>query len=641
MSPAISRKAPYKDFLQPALHRRFSSAATVLLGLVYVQAIFLGELTSFLWSWFPIGPVGVRTALLFACALSVIVLRISQYHFGSRATASPIHSLPQLFTIQALEAWLFYGFSSALFGLVYLWSRPSDSKLNWVIAMSGDRVKLNERPVFVVYYLFVSAIAQTFVHMTFDKDQLRIDISEQRRKAPADSSHPLKVVLSRLPAIFVYATVQSLVVWVISVISYTLLFRRTVWGWSLAFSRPFYNLPKSNMLPPRDYWLGRIALQCLYAGVTLSTMWMVANYAFSKFMVKAPLKNGKPLTNDSKDPNGSLLNGLKSKKASIRCFAVWELALIARDFEDRRKAVFEDIDRKDGPMWSHIYVICLDIVKAMEARVDDYGKPAPAPAVEPEPVIEPRARSTASTAPLKEEPIFRGRPATKSMRGEVEKALTQAGRAPGQSPIAQLSPLAKKTLQGARDKVLSKEQQEALSPPQITSQLQAWALTVIRYPYVGWIFRQTFRRCITPAVFGTPYAEPGHHVHAVEVLSLLAVRSLSEDKFGNVHRDVATIIRTFTRVTKKLEAFRENFPVHWTDVGNRKYAPEVDVLLKTLKKGLSEVVQGFESYSRDLRLTRSDIREAKEVSAEAETSAKTERSEEGRDKQPEMTQLGR
>lgn len=289
-------------------------------------------------------------------------------------------------------------------------------------------------------------------------------------------------------------------------------------------------------------------------------------------------------------------------------------------------------------MWSHIYVICLDIIKAMEARIDGHGKPTPAPVVEPEPVIQPKGRST---APLKEEPIFRARAPSKSMRGEVEKALSQVARAPGESPISQLSPLAKKTLQGARDKVLSKEQQEALSSPQITSQMQAWALTVIRYPYVGWIFRQSFRRRITPAVFGVPYAEPSHHVHAVEVLSTLAVHSLAEDKFGNVHRDVATIIRTFTRVTKKLESFKENFPVHWTDVENQKHAPEVEVLLKTLKKGLSEVVQAFEPYSRELRLTRTDIREAREASAQPETPEKPGRSEEGRGKQPEMAQIGR
>lgn len=45
MAPTI-RKAPYKDFLQPALHRRFSSTATVLLVLAYILAILLGELNS-------------------------------------------------------------------------------------------------------------------------------------------------------------------------------------------------------------------------------------------------------------------------------------------------------------------------------------------------------------------------------------------------------------------------------------------------------------------------------------------------------------------------------------------------------------------------------------------------------------------
>lgn len=44
---------------------------------------------------------------------------------------------------------------------------------------------------------------------------------------------------------------------------------------------------------------------------------------------------------------------------------MWELAFIARDYESRRKAIYEDIDRKDGTMWSQVYAICLDIMKGM------------------------------------------------------------------------------------------------------------------------------------------------------------------------------------------------------------------------------------------------------------------------------------
>lgn len=35
-----------------------------------------------LWFWFPIGPAGIRTLLLFVSALSIFVLRVAQLHLG-------------------------------------------------------------------------------------------------------------------------------------------------------------------------------------------------------------------------------------------------------------------------------------------------------------------------------------------------------------------------------------------------------------------------------------------------------------------------------------------------------------------------------------------------------------------------------
>lgn len=58
--------------------------------------------------------------------------------------------------------------------------------------------------------------------------------------------------------------------------------------------------------------------RCWVASLFLLFVWTVANVAFTIFLVKEPLKNGKPLTSESKDPNGSLLNGLKSKKLRIK-----------------------------------------------------------------------------------------------------------------------------------------------------------------------------------------------------------------------------------------------------------------------------------------------------------------------------------
>ena len=46
-APATVRRVlPYKDFLQPALHRRFSSTALVLLATAYVQSLWLSSWSS-------------------------------------------------------------------------------------------------------------------------------------------------------------------------------------------------------------------------------------------------------------------------------------------------------------------------------------------------------------------------------------------------------------------------------------------------------------------------------------------------------------------------------------------------------------------------------------------------------------------
>src|SRR5690348_13708637 len=97
---------------------------------------------------------------------------------------------------------------------------------------------------------------------------------------------------------------------------------------------------------------------------------------------------------------------------------MWELAYIARDFEDRRKAIFEDIDRKEGPVWSQIYGICLEIIKSIGIRIDEHGKKP-----EPPPTIKKEEARTKSSAPPKDDDIFQSRQAPRSIRSEAGKAL--------------------------------------------------------------------------------------------------------------------------------------------------------------------------------------------------------------------------
>jgi nucleoporin NDC1 len=125
------------------------------------------------------------------------------------------------------------------------------------------------------------------------------------------------------------------------------------------------------------------------------------------------------------------------------------------------------------------------------------------------------------------------------------------------------------------------------------------------------------------------------YINAAYALSQLAACSLREDKYGNVQRDVPTIIRTFTIVIKKLEMFRDEFPTHWTDLGKDRQCPEASELLAALKDGLGALVTAFSAYSSDLRLSRQDMRWAREAAEKKEETVVQQREE----KQPAMQQV--
>lgn len=285
---------------------------------------------------------------------------------------------------------------------------------------------------------------------------------------------------------------------------------------------------------------------------------------------------------------------------------MWELAFISRDYEIRRKGIYEDIERKDGPMWSQVYAICFEVIRGMEARIDNYGK---VPAVAPTTSAAPAPEKRRSTQPPKQDAILQSTPQKNTFRNEVEKVVNHIATDPSQP--SQLSPLAKKAMASAKEGLLHMSK-EATGSDDPQSLFKDVALQVLNTP-LGWPFRQRFSRRLTAVVLGTPYGEPSLYVNAINALSQLAIQSLKEDKYGNVQRDVATIIRTFTNVTCKLESFKQGFPVHWTDVEKKRECPEVEAILQALRDGLTNLIEAFGPYARDLRLSLTDMRLAKET----------------------------
>ncbi|RCI14299.1 hypothetical protein L249_6086 [Ophiocordyceps polyrhachis-furcata BCC 54312] len=623
MAGTPSRRAPYKDTLQPALHRRFSSTATLLLAASYLEALLLTPWTSFLWSWFPFGPCGIRTGVIFTCGLAILILRIANYHVGFRTTASGIHSLGFILTSpRTYETGFWYGLSAWVFCPVFLASMPSSSNLRWITYWSGDRARLNERPLMLACYSIMCALWQTIRHYRLDLDRVEFGLprakAEGRDVDQASSSMPLQAFLSQVPRVLSECALQASLTLLLTIVFYFACVRSFAWSWTMTFLRPFYNLPQSRIPPPT--WPVDLFLmaRCIYAGTLLFAVWSTGNTAFSLFMVKEPLKNGKPLTSESKDPNGSLLNGLKSKKPSIQSFAMWELALISKDFDARRQAIFRDIDRKDGPMWTQICAVCMELLLSIEQRVDQFERPETT-AVTPPAEVPVRQRVS---APLRDEPIMNQTNRSYGLIGGVEKVWDQMGRAPGSTPASELSPLAKKTWKDAKDRILSKEQQEALRPEHIRSGLSHWAAGFVDVPGLGCLLRQDAGTQLAAVVLGTPYAEPTVYINAVEALCQLAVHSLAEDEFGVVQRDVASVVRIMTAVTGKVEGLKRRFPNHWTFAGRTPESPAVDAITEALRTGLDRLVTTFEPYSSDLGLSRGDVRLAKEAATAPRREAK-------------------
>lgn len=291
---------------------------------------------------------------------------------------------------------------------------------------------------------------------------------------------------------------------------------------------------------------------------------------------------------------------------------MWELALIARDFDIRRLSIFEDIDRKDGPMWSQVYVTCLNVIKSIEERIDNYGKP-PIPPPAAAPAADPLQPPQRIVEPPRTDNVWAAAPARTGLRSSIGKLATRVVTSPGKTPAEVYLPEAKRKAIEATDHFLTKEQREALTTEGVNTLFQNLVLRVLSLPQIGSFFQQPFGRQFTTAVLGQPFGEVSIYVNAACALSRLAVSSLVEDRYGNVQRDVPTIIRTFTTVIKKLELFRDNLPIHWTDLGKTREYAKIQDILDALKDGLQDLIDAFGQYSTDLRLTRADMRLAREA----------------------------
>jgi nucleoporin NDC1 len=562
------------------------------------------------WSWFPIGPAGLRTVLLFIPALIVYILRVAQWHVGHRNTDTPWHT----FRKHALKKNTFmtiagYSLSAWFYSEVYIWSRSPSSRLGFTDkGKDYERIRLNERPLYLRFMFIALAVVQAAVHLWCDYDKIEMPTltPHNDREAPTTSEpaiKPLQVLLQKLRPMAMLSLILSVFATIAGTVFYFAGFRYVLWEYYYNLAKRMVSLSRARTQPVGLPPFLPLLLMFITQGTLLALIWQFSNKAFDIYISQAPLKKDKPITTESLDPNGSLLNGLKAKKEMVHAISLWELALITDRFPERRKTIYNEIERKRGATHEQVTNICLAEVRRLLERIGAALDPA----------FRPQSEAI-STVPT---PI--------SLVPRITSDLRDGAIAgPGQAPTTRMekfgafaadvakSHSSPKNTQNAYAREAIKKGQEKLA--QGAKEAEAYSSNW-RNRFVvslfGWPFRHNIRRTAAIIITGAPYSRISPLCNAITTLTNLTIFSIKEDDYGRFQKVVPEIVRVFALAIRKIDEY----------VASLDRAGEPIVLLEEqqvrecLREGLERILRTFGEFLSGLGMSSLEIREAKKAVA--------------------------
>lgn len=540
-------------------------------------------------------------------------------------------------------AW--YIVSALLFAEVFVWARPADEGFTVINhGRAHERARLNERAIAFRTIFVMLGVVQSFVHLFSDRDRVPSPTRKVRldpKAAPSITAvdSPIAILKSSIPSIIFRLAWTAVLFPIGATVLYLVTPLRSI-AWYISFDvlRYVYFLPAKQ----RGHYTGFSPIIPFFWALLSQTallvlLWEFTNAAFSAYISQPPERRSQPLTSDDKnlkvkDPNGSLITGLKSKKDFARASAFYELLLITVKYPDRRKSVYSELDRAGGNSWSQISKLCLEQIEGVTNRIGAFNAAAN-PAPPPPPEIKAKEHIA---PPLKTDNIFSTQPlpmGTPARTGEWAKSVAaKYGNSPGAEP-------AKDLVKFASRKLLTDRQRETLAQqPQAVEKRAEGLLDVVIKSPAGWPLRQSFATQLTGIVCGTPYSRTGVIVDATDALTRLVVESLKEDVYGQVSKDVVAILRTYVITLKTIQGFVQTLKPHWTDVefveASRTQVKEVNAVVDALRDGLSAILGAFGEYLSSMGLSSSEVREIKALVAEGRKT-----NEIAKDKGMEMEQM--
>ena len=457
--------------------------------------------------------------------------------------------------------------------------------------------KLNERPIYLRAVCLILALLQSFLFLHGDLGSLKISIGRHRpdSKSSAQDTHPKVPIKQQLQengiSVVIYCATVSGATALAAPFIYGLFVRQWLWRFHLTFAKLFWNLSRANArptgYPPSN---PKLILRSFWLGLLLMSLWMAITVIFHFLLDQEPLKKGLPLSVGSKDPNGTLLTGLRAKRCVVKTFAFWELAFISEKQPERRKAIFADIERPDGPCWASMQEAALNVVRQIDSRIA---------ATNPAPVATPPQQAKIEKLPsivpqISTEQIILDSPKGSTPQKQAQALIAASAKMIGQSAHPWSPPV---------DKVSAELYNRVAPTVKAASQ---WRATVDR-SRIGWFFTRTRERKIKTTIVGAPHCESAVIVDAISSVTKMLVASLSEDAYGKVNKGVPDVVKTFTKTINSIETYVQS-------LGNGVDAAQIeDVLIihDFLKASLAELLSAFQMYLSDVGLGVRELNDAK------------------------------
>lgn len=468
--------------------------------------------------------------------------------------------------------------------------------------------ELNERPIYLRAALLTIAIVQAFRHLWLDYDGLRIPISQPRPESGDQRTHQTDSIPDQIRSnkkireviLFRASKVAALTAISFPFI-YTLFFRAFFWSWHLAFAKVLYRISRSSEHPPRYPPAGpRMIIRSALVAFLLLVLWELAAFLFAVFLVQEPLKKDQPLSATSKDPNGTLLSGLKAKKEIVKTYAFWELVIISQKFPERRKAIFSDIDRAGAPTWTQMLEAGLEVIRSIQTRVDPTSAPDVASELAKKEKEAEEARPLPRITPKPTSPNILATPPKKSTYQDIIDAAVRKGLGSSQPWTPERTAKVKAALVSAveRSQIRPRQQFGALMNFLLASPVSSF-------------FRPRPLRYLQNVILGAPNSRTVIILDAVESIKRMSVASLSEDTYGKVQATIPEVVRTFTNSIRAIEGFvsvlagEEGEQVFEDDEPER--LRELLVVDRALREGLRELLDAFRLFLQGAGMDEEEI----------------------------------